>query len=164
MTSNSARDAHSVIDNKTQGQCLGPVCDLGNINGCPRWPACGCFERFRRKNTAESQPHLQAKRSDPLTMEQINTPRIPGRLWCYCGRYEAFTKAGHEPATCVPDAPKSNFCVCKFSENGRLIEPCYYHGKIIAERDRLRAEILDARRHGRLPSAFWLTEQPDSAK
>lgn len=34
---------------------LGPVCKLGNVNGCPEYPACDCFEQLVRRMQAENE-------------------------------------------------------------------------------------------------------------
>jgi hypothetical protein len=31
------------------------MCDMGNINGCPRYPACGCAERLVKRLSEQSE-------------------------------------------------------------------------------------------------------------
>jgi hypothetical protein len=36
--------------NAIPARYAGTVCERGNVNGCPRYPECGCVERLAERN------------------------------------------------------------------------------------------------------------------
>ena len=79
---------------------MGVICDLGNTNGCQKYPGCGCYERFKQRKMNE---HLSSNERCKHLVVFSSASEGYRRTWCpTCGKslpheaLEATWRGAHE--------------------------------------------------------------------